>query len=148
MGIPAAFADGTDDVGYKSATQPTTYDIPPSDDDGFFWVYADVPIGVDVDLYIIPAVGGSLVSYPYVMQRGPLAADVTLGLPAVPADTIRRVHNVINYGSTAQTFKVRTRVYATGIAPAALKKAAKQIKVGVVKVPKRTAKEIKRRIGR
>ena len=144
--IPAGFADGTDDVGYKSATQPTTYDIPPSDDDGFFWVYADVPLGVDVDLYIIPAVGGSLVSYPYVMQRGPLAADI-LSLPAVPADTIRRVHNVINYGSTAQTFKVRTRVYNTGIAPAAFKKAAKQVEVGVVKVSKREAKEMRQRFG-
>ena len=145
VGIPAGFADGTDDVGYKSATQPTTYDITGT---GYVYVYADVPIGVDVELFVVPAVGSSLYFYQWGVERGPLATSpVWTGLPAVPADTIRRIAEVDNLGATATTFKVRTRVYNTGISPAAFKKAAKQVKVGVVKMSKRQAKEMRQRIG-
>jgi hypothetical protein len=55
---------------------------------------------------------------------------------------------VNNNDMVETTIRVRTRVYATGIAPAALKKIAKQVKVGVVKVTKRTAKAMQQRIGR
>ena len=81
------------------------------------------------------------------MERGPLATSHYPALPAVPADTIRRVAEVDNPAGTATTFKVRTRVYNTGIAPAAFKKAAKQVKVGVVKMSKRQAKEMRQRFG-
>jgi CO dehydrogenase/acetyl-CoA synthase alpha subunit len=109
-----------------------------------------VPLDVDIELYIIPAVGGSLFAFEEGMERGSRATSgfVALGVPGVPADTLRRVYWVQNNDATASTFKVRTRVYATGIAPAALKKVAKQVKVSVVKVPKRAAKALPRRIGR
>lgn len=141
QGIPAGFADGVDNVGYASATQPTIYNLPGAGD---LWVYADVPIGVDVELYIIPAVGASMMAYEDGMERGPRATSGFTGLPAVPADTVRRVYYLFNKDATATTFRVRVRVYDTGIAAAALKKVAKQIKVGVVKVPKRAAKALQR----
>ena len=144
VGIPAAFADGTDDVGYKSATQPTTYDLPANTT---VYAFADVPPSVDVELQVIPAVGASLVAWELGMERGPRATSSYYGLPAVPADTVRTVYYVYSNDNAATTFKVRTRVYNTGIAPAAFKKAAKQVKVAVVKMSKRQAKEMRQRIG-
>jgi hypothetical protein len=151
QGIPAGFADGVDNVGYASATQATIYNLPAytGPGTGFALVYADVPLGVDVELYIIPTVGASMIAYEEGMERGPRATSAYDPLlPAVPADTVRRVYFVENNDATATTFKVRTRVYDSGIAPAALKKVAKQVKVGVVKVPKRAAKSLLRRIAR
>ena len=48
---PAGFADGTDDVGYVSVTQSTTYTAATG---VAVRVFADHPIGTDVDLTIIP----------------------------------------------------------------------------------------------
>lgn len=146
-GIPAGFADAADNVGYASATLPATYNLPPQAA-GPVGVYADVPLGVDVELYILPAVGASLISYGDGMERGPRATSGFPGLPAVPADTVRSARFVANSDATATTFKVRVRVYDTGISPAALKKVAKQVKVGVVKVPKRATHALQRRVGR
>ena len=44
---------------------------------------------------------------------------------------LRHYYRVVTYGTGAVDFKVRSRVYNTGIAPAALKKVAKSIKVRV-----------------
>jgi hypothetical protein len=139
---PAGFADGTDDVGYTSTTQPTTYDATTT-----VWAYAEVPLGVDVELTIIPAAGGSMLAWPYITERGPLATSpLDPALPALPAGTMRRIY-LVSPIDVLSTYKVRTRVYNTGIAPAAFKKAAKQVEVGVVKVSKRTAKELRQRFG-
>jgi hypothetical protein len=146
-GIPAGFADAADNVGYASATLPATYNLPPKAA-GPVGVYADVPLGVDVELYVIPAVGASLIAYGDFMERGPRATSGFPGLPAVPADMVRSARFVANSDATATTFKVRIRVFDTGISPAALKKVAKHVKVGVVKVPKRAASEMQRRVGR
>jgi hypothetical protein len=100
-------------------------------------------------MYIMPAIRSSVTAYEVAMVRGPVVTTgISPTIPAVPADTVRKIYYVANNDMAATTIKVRTRVYATGIAPVALKKVAKQVKVGVVKVPKRTAKAMQHRIGR
>ena len=118
---PAGFADGVDDVGYASATRATVYDVPATSSVA---VFADTPIGTDIELTIIPAVGRRL------EILGESVEQPTAG-------TLRRYVVVRNNVGTAATFKVRTRVYNEGIAPAALSKVAKQIEVHVTKVPKK-----------
>jgi hypothetical protein len=138
---PAGFADGVDDVGkpgYVSATQPTTYTVGAIGNGlpGEAYVFADVPIGTDVELTIIPEPGKHLAMGAEYFWRGP---DPGGYYPALAAGMIRHEIEVLNddYMSPV-TFKVRTRVYDSGIAPAAFKKALKKVEVGVVtKAPKK-----------
>ncbi len=118
---PAGFTDGVDDVGYVSLTQPTAYPIAGS---GLAYATVDTPIGTDVELTIIP------------MNAGDILEVSSEWWERVDAGTLRHRYELRN-GSTPTTFKVRTRVYNTGIAPAAFKKALKKVEVGVVtKAPK------------
>jgi hypothetical protein len=118
---PAGFADGIDDVGYVSATQPTAYPIAGS---SVAYATVDTPIGTDVELTIIPKNPGDILEVSSEWWE------------RVDAGTLRHFYELRN-GSTPTTFKVRTRVYNTGIALAAFKKALKKVEVGVVtKAPK------------
>jgi hypothetical protein len=138
---PAGFADGVDDVGkpgYISATQPATYTVPGAGNGlpGETYVFADVPIGTDVELTIIPEPGKHLTMGAETFWRGP---DPGGYYPALAAGMIRHEIEVLNEDYTSPvTFKVRTRVYDSGIAPAAFKKAIKKVDVGVLtKAPKK-----------
>jgi hypothetical protein len=118
---PAGFADGADDVGYVSATQPTAYPIAAS---SVAYATVDTPIGTDVELTIIP------------MNPGDILEVSSEWWQRVDAGMLRHSYELLS-GSTPTTFKVRTRVYNTGIAPAAFKTALKKVEVGVVtKAPK------------
>ena len=127
-GIPAGFADGVDNVGYASATQPATYQVNGNDTR---YVWADTPIGTDVELTVIPESGGSLVVNEEAFARGFI--DYIDSYPDLAAGMLRHWYLVEEKNGYAQLFKVRIRVYDTGIAPATLKKAAKSIRVGVGK---------------
>jgi len=119
---PAGFADGVDDVGYVSATQPGTY----SADFGFNTIIrVDHPVGTDVALEVIPEPGTNLEVAEEFYERE-------------PDGTLRYRLEVVNSDfADPVAFKVRTRVYNTGIAPAAFKKALKRVDVTVTKARKR-----------
>jgi hypothetical protein len=116
---PAGFADGVDDVGgpgYVSVTQAAEYPIA-----GLAYATVDTPVGTDVELVIIPKnAPGNIIE---------VSAE---WWERVDAGTLRHFYELYN-GGTATTFKVRTRVYNAGIAPAAFKKAVTKVKVSVVK---------------
>ena len=136
VGIPAGFADGVDNVGYASATQPAVYPI-----GGLATavVVADTPVGTDVEVTIIPAAGRFLEIEKEWYELGPRGS--------LPAGMLRHCHQLKNGSGSATTFKVRTRVFNTGIAPAAVKKGDFKIKVAVHKEGPGAKKGKKKRRG-
>ena len=66
---PGGFVDGVDNVGYASATQATVYSILGSG--ATLLVWADTPVGTDVELTIIPAAGKALKIVEEWWQQGP-----------------------------------------------------------------------------
>jgi len=120
---PAGFADGVDDVGYVSATQPGTYSAGLGG--GPVAILVDHPVGTDVALEVIPEPGTNLEVAEEFYERE-------------PDGTLRYRLEVVNSDfADPVAFKVRTRVYNTGIAPAAFKKALKRVDVTVTKARKR-----------
>ena len=115
---PAGFADGVDNVGYVSTTYPDVHSLLGGD---YTWVLVEIPVGTDVELTLIP-----------VGPAGSENVEVVEELfESHPGGLLRHYYRVEPWGTGAVDFKVRSRVYNTGIAPAALKKAAKSIKVRV-----------------
>jgi hypothetical protein len=132
QGVPPTIADGVDHVGYASATQASVYAIGASP--ATLIVAADSPLGTDVELYIIPAAGGPTIEIvKEYMTQGYAAFPAPFG--DLAAGNLRHWYEVKSVGP-ATTFKVRTRVYDTGIAPAALHRVAKDVEVRVGKVPR------------
>jgi hypothetical protein len=115
---PNGFADGSDDVGYVSTVQPDTYVASLG---LLVSIKVDHPVGTDVDLTIIPALGTNVEVTDEWFMREPNGL-LRYQLEVMNSDFLDPV-----------TFKVRTRVYNTGIAPAAFKKALEKVRVTVTK---------------
>jgi hypothetical protein len=131
--IPGGFKDGVDDVGYTSVTQSSTYSV---NSLGTAAAFVDHPVGTDADLIIIPEPGTILEVTDEYYWRGP--EDSGPFNPFLPAGMLRREFKVFNSDQPDPvTFKVRARIYNTGIAPAAFQKALKKVEVTVVKVPRK-----------
>jgi hypothetical protein len=133
---PTGFADGVDNEGgpgYVSATQPGTYAI--TTVGGIKTIQVDTPVGTDIELTVIPTAGsaGSVLELrEEAYTRGP--ATYSGSYPDLAAGMLRHWYQVYNDGPTeVVSFKVRTRVYNAGIAPAAFKKALAKVKVTVTK---------------
>jgi hypothetical protein len=114
---PAGFADGADNVGYVSTTYPEVHSLTATDAE---WVWVETPVGTDVELTLIPM--GTTSENVEVFEE--LYESRAPGL-------LRHYYHARPWGTGAVDFKVRSRVYNEGIAPAALKKVAKSIKVRV-----------------
>jgi hypothetical protein len=131
--VPLGFADGVDDVGYVSATQPATYNAASGVKVSAF---ADTPIGTDVELTIVPEAGRHLEVDGEFFWRGP--EDPGGPYPDLPAGFIRHEIGLINSDfATPVSFKVRVRVFNSGIAPAAFEKAVEKVRVMVARTSDR-----------
>ena len=118
---PAGFADGVDNVGatgYYSYMYGPGLDLDP---DESTWFTVTAPSSVDLEADFIPTVGGDIWVEFRTYER-------------ISATEVVHWYFISNGSATDRLiFAARIRIFDQGIAPAALKKIAKSIKVKVVK---------------
>jgi hypothetical protein len=120
LGVPATLADGADEGdGYDSsiATILGGNDLAIG---ASKWIAFDVPVGMDVEATVIPAV-----------TVPPSIIEIQQSvMTRIDAATMRYHYFILNFAaSPATTFKVRIRVFNQAIAPAALDQVADDIRV-------------------
>jgi len=123
IGKPAGFADNADNVGYVSEILPTLYSVT---DAGPLWIWVDVPLGTDVEITIIPVGTFNQVE---IRRESFMRNDAT---------SYTHWYQVANFAGTGTVqFKVRTRVFSDGITSVGLANAAKKVRVGVSRHPRK-----------
>jgi hypothetical protein len=118
-GVPATIADGVDEGDGYESTVRGPFNLPAN---ATAWFSIDVSIGNDIDVTFIPTAAGGEVQI------------LSTNFGRVDANWVRHWYEVKNWSAVNPVdFRIRLRTYNQDIAPAALKKAAKNLKVEVVK---------------
>lgn len=123
VGKPAGFADNADSVGYVSEIQPALYSVVGT---GALWIWVDAPLGTDVEITIIPVGTFNQVE---ILRESFQRNDAT---------SYTHWYQVTNFAAAGTVqFKVRTRLFSDGIASVGLANAAKKVRVGTSKNPRK-----------
>ena len=125
QGVPPTIADGVDAPGYiSSVVAPTGGSTVPTGGVGI-WVWIEYPVTVDVEATFIPTyIAGAPDEYVIVQEMAYTRVNDT---------TLKYWYHLFQESGVAVAFKVRVRVFDQGIAPAALKRIARSIDIGISK---------------
>jgi len=119
QGVPPTIADGADEGDGYESTVRGPYNLPAG---ATTWFSIDVLVGHDIDVTFIPTAAGGEVQI------------LSFNFGRVDANWVRHWYEVKNWSAANPVdFNMRLRTFSQNIAPAALKKATKNLRVEVVK---------------
>jgi hypothetical protein len=119
QGVPPTIADGTDESDGYESTVRGPFSLAAN---GTAWYSIDALVGHDIDVTFVPTAAGGEVQI------------LSFNFGRVDATWVRHWYEVKNWSAVNPVdFNMRLRTFSQNIAPAALKKATKDLRVEVVK---------------